>query len=828
MFMEVVMNYCYSCMNRIDSSGETCPICGKRLSITVPIEHLVPGTVLNNRYVVGYALGQGGFGITYIGFDNTLERRVAIKEYFPTGYVTRINSDNTVSYGMQSSDTASVFMKGKENFLKEARNLAKFSGHPGIVDVRDFFESHNTAYIIMEYLEGTTLKQYLQEKGHLFVDETLELLKPVMEGLCLVHKGGLIHRDISPDNIMLTRNHQVKLLDFGAARDMAMAGGKSLSIMLKPGFAPEEQYRSRGEQGPWTDVYALSATIYKCITGRVPDEVTQRIFKDEVAKPSEIGVAINAGCEDTLMRGLAINISNRVQNVEELMAGLYGSGAPANNNYQGSLDDNRTVLLSETKKSSTGNNGRQPDLRATNAEVLHNKEGNAANHNSKSDTFDDTNTGNGKSSKGLIIAIVFLGLCVLGVGAYFIFNKPGNEPKSESESSNASNVIVENADQSDGKIDTDNADSNVTLDDGNEAGQSTPAMSENTSDKLQIRLLSEDYSFIKNGDVVQFGHNAENPSANMTWKVLSLNDGLAMVTTEMPVSATSISSGKNRTSDLARWLNESFYVNSFADTEKSRIRTLNMLSNVPINDALKSAMNPMDKVFLLTIPNSDDELYPVLYINLKPSCSEDVYASSNQNVCTVCGNEYLPIKSEFVKDMYVVKDGVKARKLFYSNDDYLAKTYQKGAKVHVVGKVTNSVGSIWYELDNKTYIFIDNLSEKKVEATTSTPTNSPTAVPDDSGYSDNEEGIIGEDTSGYEDEEFDDDSEDYDSEDEEHDGEDYDSEDEDYVYEYDQDSTDEDNVSSDGTEDTNSWQENENSGTEYSGQDWVYEWYGEP
>lgn len=227
---------------------------------------LQKGTKLNGRYIIEDVLGEGGFGITYAGRDELLGVKVAVKEYYPQGIVVRNNSVDdvvTVTYAKQKD----VFNKGKTKFLEEARVIAKFNDQEGIVNVTDFFEANNTAYIVMEYLDGITLKEYIAENGVLSPEDILELMAPVLESLDEVHKQGLIHRDISPDNIMLLKNGKVKLMDFGAARDYTDFGEKSLSIVLKPGYAPEEQYRSRGIQGPWTDIYALSATIYKCITG---------------------------------------------------------------------------------------------------------------------------------------------------------------------------------------------------------------------------------------------------------------------------------------------------------------------------------------------------------------------------------------------------------------------------------------------------------------------------------------------------------------------------------------------------------------------------------
>ena len=319
------MKYCMFCMAQIDDHDNECPVCGKNQEITVSGHHLVPGTILNGRYYVGVSIGEGGFGITYIGRDLNLDMEVAIKEYYPSGYVFRSGAESPALNCVTGEESQFFFEKGKDRFLKEARILAKFSKAPGIVDVRDFFETNNTAYIIMEYLDGETLKHYLGRRGTMSPEQAVELLMPVMLSLKNVHRAGLIHRDISPDNIMLV-DGQVKLLDFGAARDVSGSGNRSLSVMLKPGYAPEEQYRSKGRQGPWTDVYALCATLYKCITGITPDDAPQRVLEDELKAPSSLGIRINAVVENAIMKGLSVIQKDRYQSVDELIEDLKGSG----------------------------------------------------------------------------------------------------------------------------------------------------------------------------------------------------------------------------------------------------------------------------------------------------------------------------------------------------------------------------------------------------------------------------------------------------------------------------------------------------------------------
>ena len=298
---------------------QICPLCGMSdadLGEVAPI-FLRPGSELKDRYIVGIALGQGGFGITYIGYDKVLNTRVAIKEYFPSDIAGRTSEAGTVSAYPRSADD---FGRGKERFLDEARTLAKFSDHPCIVGVKDCFAENETAYMIMEYLDGVSLKEYLNRKGgRLSVSDSISILAPVMDALCAVHKEGIIHRDISPDNIFITTDGRVRLIDFGAARQ-TMGGQKSLSVMLKPGYAPEEQYRTRGNQGPWTDVYALTATLYRMITGEVPPDSLERVMEDTL----DIPVDLPQNVQTALRIGMAVRSSERYSSVEQLRAALNG------------------------------------------------------------------------------------------------------------------------------------------------------------------------------------------------------------------------------------------------------------------------------------------------------------------------------------------------------------------------------------------------------------------------------------------------------------------------------------------------------------------------
>lgn len=281
------------------------------------------GTRLIGRYTIEGVLGQGGFGITYLGMDELHKKKVAIKEFFPQGIVTRnIEYEDTVTVTLVGEKEN--YDKGKERFLKEAQTMAMFSKDKGIVKALDFFEINNTAYIVMEYLEGVTLKQYLRENERIDAEDLVELLVPLIEALDEIHSQGLIHRDISPDNIMVLPDGRIKLMDFGAARDYTEFGEKSLSIVLKPGYAPPEQYQTHGVQGPWTDIYALCATMYKCITGENPPDAIDRLVDDHLKKISTFGITVSPQIEEAIIKGMSVAAKDRYQNVGDFCEDLYG------------------------------------------------------------------------------------------------------------------------------------------------------------------------------------------------------------------------------------------------------------------------------------------------------------------------------------------------------------------------------------------------------------------------------------------------------------------------------------------------------------------------
>lgn len=317
-------NRCWACMEPLKEGQKACPKCRYQNELYYANPRcLKPGTVLSNRFYIGMVLGEGGFGVTYIGWDSNLDLTVAIKEYFPSNVASRdctaSISKNINIFGGKSEQE---YTQGLERYIREAKTLSKFNDLHGIVNIRDFFYENNTAYIVMEYLKGPTLEEHIKQYGPMKPEYVFRIMKPVMRSLEKIHQEGMVHRDISPDNIMLS-DGCIKLIDFGAARLANNDNNKSLTVMLKRGFAPEEQYRSSGKQGPWTDVYAICATIYYMLTGKRPPESIERTHEDTLQGFEKLGITIDKKENDALMKGLAPMVQNRYQSIRELCDDLY-------------------------------------------------------------------------------------------------------------------------------------------------------------------------------------------------------------------------------------------------------------------------------------------------------------------------------------------------------------------------------------------------------------------------------------------------------------------------------------------------------------------------
>ena len=366
-----VNKLCFGCMKENENPGQRCSHCGfdiKEYLNTCSARVLRPGTILNGQYLVGKVLGEGGFGITYLAMDLNLEIPVAIKEYFPAGLAVRDASERRITrISVLSGEKSEYYQQGLERFTEEAKSLIRFRHEEGIVQVNTLFYENGTAYMVMEYIHGKSLKQYLQEKrAPLTEAETFRIMMPILKMLEKVHEAGIIHRDISPDNIMLGENGKVYLIDFGAARMITGAESKSLDVVLKPGYTPFEQYYSRGNMGPWTDVYAVCATMYRMMSGRVPQESLARIDRDQqetlyaLSEKREIP-SVSQRTSQVVEKGMSLKTEDRYQDLGILLKELNGSEKisvreqakpefPESQNTQFSDNSDATISKTDVKK----------------------------------------------------------------------------------------------------------------------------------------------------------------------------------------------------------------------------------------------------------------------------------------------------------------------------------------------------------------------------------------------------------------------------------------------------------------------------------------------
>lgn len=339
---------CMGCMKTKERPTDICPFCGFDLNQYQSSENsLAPYEILNGKYLVGRVIGKGGFGITYIGWDFYQSKRVCIKEYFPRGIAARVSDTTMLSIDLSHTTNTEMaqtaYLSGLQNYLQEAANLSVFYDLPGIVSVRDFFYGNNTAYIVMEYIDGIHLKQYSKSFGGVFTpQQLLPLMKDVISSLGIIHRANIIHRDISPDNIMISTDRKVKVIDFGAAT--LYNGTGENSVVLKHGYAPVEQYDKDGNQGPWTDIYSLCATIYYLLSGRKLQKSIERQREDRVQCLRALGVPIEEHLDRAIMKGLEVEIQDRYSSMEELYSALYGQPHPGGSVQGSCMQSGGTAL----------------------------------------------------------------------------------------------------------------------------------------------------------------------------------------------------------------------------------------------------------------------------------------------------------------------------------------------------------------------------------------------------------------------------------------------------------------------------------------------------
>ena len=300
-----------------------CPHCGylpqKKSAQSYSLQ---PGTILHGKYLMGSMLGQGGFGITYIGWDLALSRKVAIKEYFPSTCVTRDAAAGTALHWYHSEQAQAARNMGKDLFLKEARKMNRVDSIPQVVHVQDLFEDNQTAYIVMNYIPGENLENRIKRSGPLSWKQVQELLLPVAAVMQQVHEAGLVHRDLSPDNLMIQPDGSIRILDLGAAKDLNLHSGVSSMQVAKSGFSPLEQYTQKGNSGPWTDVYSLAATVYYALTGTVPPNAVDRLTKDTLRWDLPQLRKLPFPVIRVLQKAMAVQVSDRTQSMTAFLEAI--------------------------------------------------------------------------------------------------------------------------------------------------------------------------------------------------------------------------------------------------------------------------------------------------------------------------------------------------------------------------------------------------------------------------------------------------------------------------------------------------------------------------
>ena len=308
---------CSGCFSPLKK--EPCRKCGFSEESYVPDKAALPcGSVLMGSFIIGSVIGKGGFGITYLAYDVNYNKVIAVKEYFPVELAFREQGGTGLM--VRSKKAADMFKHGAEKFYNEASFVAKFSDNPNIVNVYQFFYENNTAYFTMEYLSGMTLKDYVNRCGTINAGQAVNIADKIADALISAHKENVLHRDVSPDNIMLCRDGSIKLLDFGAARQVYPEGSQLLSVILKPGFAPLEQYMKKGNQGAWTDIYSLGASLFYAMTKQIPEDPQSR-FEDDSSMEENI-YGIQPELWAVIYKSMMIKYTDRYASAEEFLAAL--------------------------------------------------------------------------------------------------------------------------------------------------------------------------------------------------------------------------------------------------------------------------------------------------------------------------------------------------------------------------------------------------------------------------------------------------------------------------------------------------------------------------
>lgn len=546
-------------------------------------------TGLIGRYVIQEVLGQGGFGITYLGIDKLYGNKVAIKEYYPQKIAMRkAQYEDVVT--VTSIEEKNNYDKGKKRFLDEAQVMARFNKNEGIVKILDFFEANNTAYIVMEYLEGITLKQYLGKYGVIQFRNLIEMMLPLLEALIEIHSQGLIHRDISPDNIMVQHNSKLKLMDFGAARDYTESGNKSLTVILKPGYAPPEQYQTHGVQGPWTDIYALCATIYKCLTGITPPDAIARVMDDKFKEPDQLDGKLSPDIKKILWKGMNIFPEERYQDIVEFGEDVCDALFIPEENKKLDLDNEKNI--DEDLDS--------PDK--DNESVL------------KDDKIEGavkkTSIPKKEKRKSPVKKVLVIIVCLLLAGGIKYYST-GNEQ----EISTAKKDLVENP--------------KIVKDTSVEGGKKvtwdciwfgsypqTKIVSSSKENDLYSTLETAN-GWDKNNDIIigkEKYHRAKKSYFKyepIKWRVIKCENGEALLLSDIVLDKQKNNKRLKKVtwekSTLRKWLNKKFMNRAFSSSEQEAIRTTKVINEDNYYYKTDGGNDTLDKIYLLSLSETDEE-----------------------------------------------------------------------------------------------------------------------------------------------------------------------------------------------------------------------------
>lgn len=546
-------------------------------------------TGLIGRYVIQEVLGQGGFGITYLGIDKLYGNKVAIKEYYPQKIAMRkaqYEDVVTVTFIEEKNN----YDKGKKRFLDEAQVMARFNKNEGIVKILDFFEANNTAYIVMEYLEGITLKQYLGKYGVIQFRNLIEMMLPLLEALIEIHSQGLIHRDISPDNIMVQHNSKLKLMDFGAARDYTESGNKSLTVILKPGYAPPEQYQTHGVQGPWTDIYALCATIYKCLTGITPPDAIASVMDDKFKEPDQLDGKLSPDIKKILWKGMNIFPEERYQDIVEFGEDVCDALFIPEENKKLDLDNEKNI--DEDLDS--------PDK--DNESVL------------KDDKIEGavkkTSIPKKEKRKSPVKKVLVIIVCLLLAGGIKYYST-GNEQ----EISTAKKDLVENP--------------KIVKDTSVEGGKKvtwdciwfgsypqTKIVSSSKENDLYSTLETAN-GWDKNNDIIigkEKYHRAKKSYFKyepIKWRVIKCENGEALLLSDIVLDKQKYNKRLKKVtwekSTLRKWLNKKFMNRAFSSSEQEAIRTTKVINEDNYYYKTDGGNDTLDKIYLLSLSETDEE-----------------------------------------------------------------------------------------------------------------------------------------------------------------------------------------------------------------------------